>query len=141
LNIASAMLGFAYGALFGLFPTITIEWFGLAHFSENWGTVSLAPLIGGNLFSLAFGMNLDAHAPQSQSFASSSSLAVPTVANAQCVMGVECYISSIRLTIGATFVALLLSVVAGMRDRRRFVDVDGKEVVGEQPVVWEADED
>lgn len=26
---ASAVLGIAYGSLFGLFPTITIEWFGL----------------------------------------------------------------------------------------------------------------
>ena len=26
---ASALLGVAYGSLFGLFPTITIEWFGL----------------------------------------------------------------------------------------------------------------
>lgn len=26
---ASALLGLAYGSLFGLFPTITIEWFGL----------------------------------------------------------------------------------------------------------------
>lgn len=26
---ASAMLGFAYGSLFGLLPTVTIEWFGL----------------------------------------------------------------------------------------------------------------
>lgn len=25
----SALLGFAYGSLFGLFPTMTIEWFGL----------------------------------------------------------------------------------------------------------------
>ena len=26
---ASALLGLAYGGLFGLFPTLTIEWFGL----------------------------------------------------------------------------------------------------------------
>lgn len=26
---ASALLGLAYGGMFGLFPTITIEWFGL----------------------------------------------------------------------------------------------------------------
>lgn len=29
LWIASALLGLAYGSLFGLFPTICIEWFGL----------------------------------------------------------------------------------------------------------------
>ncbi|THH27986.1 hypothetical protein EUX98_g6202 [Antrodiella citrinella] len=39
---ASATLGIAYGSLFGLFPTITIEWFGLPHFSENWGRARAA---------------------------------------------------------------------------------------------------
>ncbi|KAI0771714.1 MFS general substrate transporter [Trametes elegans] len=58
---ASALLGIAYGGLFGLFPTLVIEWFGLPHFSENWGFVSLSPMLGGNIFSLAFGRNLDAH--------------------------------------------------------------------------------
>ncbi|KAI0666143.1 major facilitator superfamily domain-containing protein [Trametes maxima] len=58
---ASALLGLAYGGLFGLFPTLVIEWFGLPHFSENWGFVSLSPMLGGNVFSIAFGRNLDAH--------------------------------------------------------------------------------
>ena len=48
---ASVLLGLAYGGMFGIFPTITIEWFGLGHFSENWGLVSLSPMIGGNIFS------------------------------------------------------------------------------------------
>jgi hypothetical protein len=80
----SGMLGLAYGGLFGLCPTIMGEWFGLgkfrfapylsnaspnadhghstAHFSENWGFLSLSPLFGGNAFSLAFGRDLDSHA-------------------------------------------------------------------------------
>ena len=57
------LLGVAYGSVFGLFPTVVIEWFGLEHFSENYGLVSLSPMVGGNLFSLAFGHNLDAHSP------------------------------------------------------------------------------
>jgi hypothetical protein len=32
LWIASAALGGAYGAMFGLFPTVTIDWFGLCEF-------------------------------------------------------------------------------------------------------------
>ncbi|KAF5352104.1 hypothetical protein D9757_013761 [Collybiopsis confluens] len=42
---ASALLGLGYGT----------------HFSENWGYLSLSPLLGGNIFSVAFGRNLDAH--------------------------------------------------------------------------------
>lgn len=34
-----------------------------AHFSENWGFLSLSPLVGGNLFSIVFGRNLNAHEP------------------------------------------------------------------------------
>lgn len=60
---ASALLGLAYGGMMGLFPILCIEWFGMPHFSENWGFLSLSPLLGGNLFSIAFGRNLDAHAP------------------------------------------------------------------------------
>ena len=30
----SALLGLAYGGLFGLFPTLVIEWFGLGEFSS-----------------------------------------------------------------------------------------------------------
>jgi hypothetical protein len=45
-----------------LFPLtrISISIF-LAHFSENWGYISLSPLFAGNFFSVAFGRNLDAH--------------------------------------------------------------------------------
>jgi hypothetical protein len=54
------------------------------------------------------------------------------------VQGVECYISSIRLTIGATFLALLLGLLAAVRDRKRFADVKAGRP---EAVVWEAGED
>lgn len=59
LWVASALLGFSHGSLFGFMPAVVIEWFGMIHFSENWGFLSLAPMFAGNLFSLAFGANLD----------------------------------------------------------------------------------
>jgi hypothetical protein len=37
LWIASGLLGLGYGGMFGLFPTIMIEWFGLGeHFSDKY---------------------------------------------------------------------------------------------------------
>ncbi|KAF8839373.1 MFS general substrate transporter [Paxillus ammoniavirescens] len=105
LWIASSLLGLAYGSLFCLCPTIVIEWFGLAHLSENWGYTSLAPLIGGNLFSLMFGRNLDAHAqPPSEH---------------QCFDGRECYVDSLKVTMVACVVSLGLSVWAGIRDGQK----------------------
>jgi len=127
----SAMLGFSYGGMFGLFPSITIEWFGLSHFSENWGLLSLSPVIGGNLFSLAFGRNLDAHTSSAPASSSPS-------ATSQCVQGVECYIASLYLTIGACLLASVLAVWAGLRDKRKHDIVSTINVP--EAVVWDQDE-
>ncbi|KIK95475.1 hypothetical protein PAXRUDRAFT_378249 [Paxillus rubicundulus Ve08.2h10] len=105
LWMASSLLGLAYGSLFGICPTIVIEWFGLAHLSENWGYTALAPLIGGNLFSLMFGRNIDAHAE------------LPS--EHQCFDGRECYVDSLKVTMVACVISLGLSVWAGMRDRQK----------------------
>lgn len=149
---ASALLGAAYGAMFGLFPTIVIEWFGLPHFSENWGFVSLSPMIGSNIFSIAFGRNLDAHAPPSSPVANVTSL--PETAHfvqllqraglpstSQCLEGRTCYADSLKLTIAACCVALGLAVYSGWRDRRRQMRIalKGAEIAPE--VVWEVAEE
>lgn len=67
--------------------------------------MSFSPLVGGNVFSLAFGKNLDAH--------------TPTVENLQCLEGRECYVASLHMTIASTFVAFVLAVWAGHRDHRK----------------------
>ncbi|KIJ21221.1 hypothetical protein PAXINDRAFT_165940 [Paxillus involutus ATCC 200175] len=126
LWMASSLLGLAYGSLFGLCPTIIIEWFGLAHFSENLGFTFPAPLIGGNLFSLMFGRNLDAHA--SVPADTRSMLATRILSSLgprelpsehQCFDGRECYVGSLKVTMVACVVSLGLSVWAGIRDRRK----------------------
>jgi len=109
---ASGFIGFAYGCWFGLLPAISIEWFGLAHFSENWGIISIFPIIGGNLFSIAFGRNLDAHEPAT----SPISDAPPSISARQCMDGRECYVQSLYLNLLACTIALALSVWAGRRD-------------------------
>lgn len=139
LWIASSLLGLAHGSVFSLFPTVCLEWFGMrafplslsfqhahtnfeheAHFSENWGYLSLSPMAAGNLFSLVFGRNLDAHE------ASPSQLSVPEVsAEPRCGLGLECYVATIYLTIGATFFSILLSLWAGWRDWRKMRGVVG----------------
>ncbi|KAI0368451.1 MFS general substrate transporter [Pilatotrama ljubarskyi] len=166
---ASALLGVAYGGLFGLFPTMVIEWFGLPHFSENWGFVSLSPMIGGNILSIAFGRNLDAHGTdddaspaQNSSLSALSSLAssmssTPSASTLiadvtsgirtrggipgdhHCVQGRECYIDSIKLTIGVCCVALALGVYAGWHDLRTQRRQASRERIPEV-VIWEDEE-
>jgi len=112
---ASTLVGLAYGCWFGLLPTISIEWFGLAHFSENWGIVSVFPILGGNLFSIAFGRNLDAHETPNES-SLMLSRAPPSINAHQCLAGRECYVRTLYMNVGACLVALCLSLWAGRRD-------------------------
>jgi len=146
---ASLALGLAYGGLFGLFPTIVIEWFGIAHFSENWGFLLLPPMLGGNLFSIAFGRNLDAHSTSTPTMHNSTSNPIsPAVLRAemasepQCSHGRACYVASLYITTAACCFSLLLSIWAGWMDRRKLVGQAGalrrKDVT---EVIWEEDED
>jgi len=138
LWMASVVVGLAYGCWYGLLPTISIEWFGLgawklllrfllphrsdtkrrvAHFSENWGIISLFPILGGNIFSIIFGRNLDAHETPVES-RSLLSRAPPAIGPRphQCLSGRECYVQTLYLNVLACMLALCLSVWAGRRD-------------------------
>jgi hypothetical protein len=151
----SALLGLSYGGMFGLFPSIVLEWFGLgecclnstrvrltsiiAHFSENWGFVSISPLFGGNIFSIAFGRNLDAHAPsepQGAIWNTNTTLieaALKTRADStldtshQCLLGRECYADSLLVTIAACTLALCLSIYAGWQDYQQSKGSTGRQ--------------
>ena len=146
---ASLLVGFSYGAMFGLFPTITIDWFGMrtsgtinlililsffdptAHFSENWGLVALSPMVGGNLFSMAFGRNLDKHSSGESDLPPTTS--PDTTIHAQCMDGVECYIWSLKLTTWACVLAFGLAVWAGYKDWKQ--SKEGEKDQGYRPVL------
>ncbi|KAH9963274.1 major facilitator superfamily domain-containing protein [Russula dissimulans] len=129
LWMASVLLGLGYGCWFGLLPTISIEWFGLDHFSENWGIISLFPVLGGNIFSIAFGRNLDAHAPPAES----SPDVLPTSSERQCLAGRECYVQTLYLNLWACVIVLCLAVWAARRD---WVDRQERGRRG-KPAEWE----
>jgi len=147
---ASLLVGFSYGALFGLFPTITIDWFGMcaswitnlstnpnfsnptAHFSENWGLVAVSPIIGGNLFSMAFGRNLDRHTSHSGETGLPPTISPDTPIHARCMDGAECYIWSLKLTTWACVLAFGLAVWAGYRDWKN--SIEGEKHGGYRPV-------
>ena len=136
LQYAVALVGISYGGVFGLLPTIVIEWFGMgtrirsfllesrgltcplgslsspvieswhtAHFSENWGLVSLSPLVAGNIFSMIFGWISDAHS----SYGGDGMC---------CLEGAGCYSASLYVTTCACLCALILAFVAAKRDKR-----------------------
>ncbi|KAF9460956.1 major facilitator superfamily domain-containing protein [Collybia nuda] len=114
LWMASALLGLGYGSVFSLLPQVIIEWFGILHFSENWGYLSLSPMFAGNLFSVAFGRNMDAHetpATESDLLAGNSS--------PQCLKGRLCYVEMLYVTMGACLLSMGLGVWAAWRDKRK----------------------
>lgn len=151
-------MGLAYGSVFSLFPTVCLEWFGmrkftissatiplkdvifhhpapLAHFSENWGYMCMSPVIAANLFSLVFGRNLDAHERLARPSFDLHELR-RTVSGPQCLEGRKCYVDTIYLTAFCTFLAILLSIWAGYRDRQKIVASQRKTRSGGD-VIWE----
>ncbi|KAJ6615493.1 MFS general substrate transporter [Mycena sp. CBHHK59/15] len=123
---ASALVGLSYGTIFGLFPTVCIEFFGLSHLSENWGYLSLSPMVGGNLFSIAFGWNLDRHeTPQDHT--------ARAVAAHQCLEGRLCYVATLGLTVAACLGAILLSALTAWRERRKLMAAGA----ARSSVIWE----
>ncbi|KIL59181.1 hypothetical protein M378DRAFT_15039 [Amanita muscaria Koide BX008] len=110
LWIPSAILGLANGSMFTLFATMCSVWFGMPHFAENYGYLQIAPIFAGNLFSVIFGRNLDAH-----DTGSSPHILGPP----RCSLGKECYVATLYLTMGACFLGIVLSAWACSRDREK----------------------
>ncbi|KAF8959541.1 MFS general substrate transporter [Flammula alnicola] len=137
LWVASALLGLAHGSVFSLFPTVCLEWFGMPHFSENWGYLSLSPMAAGNFFSLVFGKNLDSH----DSNLEKSTLVARITSKPQCLQGLKCYVDTIYITAGATFLSILLSIWAGYRDRQKIAASRWKRNVRRSSGGWERDEE
>ncbi|KAK3116427.1 hypothetical protein LTR53_003220 [Teratosphaeriaceae sp. CCFEE 6253] len=57
----SGLTGLAYGALFGVYPALVADAFGPSGLGINWGAMTMAPVVSGNVFNLAYGRILDGH--------------------------------------------------------------------------------
>jgi MFS family permease len=61
LWIVSGFSGLGYGALFGVYPALVADTFGVSGLSVNWGFMTLAPVLWGGIFNLAYGGIFDKH--------------------------------------------------------------------------------
>lgn len=91
-----------------------------------------SPIVASSVFALAFGRNLDAHEGALGTESTHPRRSGPAT---QCTEGKECYVAALHLTVGACFVAVLLSVLAALRDRRKIKDDMEARAGGE--VGWE----
>jgi hypothetical protein len=137
LWIVSTTLGFGYGCMINVLSMLVLEWFGVAHFSQNFGTINLAPILGGNLFNLLFGYVYDSNTigrvgmPESEKMADGMAMLVRgggTVANDDqhaCLLGEACYGAAFKMTTVGCFIALAISLAAGFKRARDAAKVPG----------------
>ncbi|WAQ85336.1 hypothetical protein PtA15_5A911 [Puccinia triticina] len=102
-----ALVGFAYGNMYGAGPALVLEWFGLRHFATNFGLLNLAPLFCGQLFNLSFGKIFDRHSRPVSSPADDHRLV--------CVDRQGCYQAAFLITICSALLSLSLSISLGFR--------------------------
>ncbi|KAH8725735.1 major facilitator superfamily domain-containing protein [Phaeosphaeriaceae sp. PMI808] len=113
-----SLTGLAYGVLFGVFPALVVDSFGPDGFAVNWGFMTLAPVVSGNIYNLFYGAAYD-----------SNSVVEPD-GQRSCEVGLACY----RTAYFVTLVSSVLGIFAcfwgiwaeGARARR--VGRGGREV-------------
>ncbi|KAJ3520192.1 hypothetical protein NM208_g13816 [Fusarium decemcellulare] len=89
LGLVSGLSGIAYGFLFGVSPSIVAEGFGIRGLSQNWGFLTMAPVISSNIFNIFYGKVYDRH-----------SIVEPD-GERSCLEGLECYRSAYWVTLFA----------------------------------------
>lgn len=100
LAVVSSMTGLAYGFLFGVFPSIVAEQFGVHGLSTNWGCITIAPIIFGNIFNAFFGFVYDHHSVKNKDGVM------------ECNQGLDCYRSAYLVTLVASVMAVGISFMS-----------------------------
>ena len=98
LGYVSGLTGLAYGFLFGCYPALVAETFGVHGLSQNWGCMTLAPVVSGNIFNLLYGQIYDQHS------------IILKDGTRDCRDGLYCYQAAYFVTSGASLVGLALAL-------------------------------
>lgn len=106
LFFVSGLTGLAYGFLFGCFPSLVAEAFGIHGLSTNWGCMTLSPVISGNIFNLFYGMVYDKHS------------IIKPGGERECTEGLACYRSAYLVTIVACLLGFVVSLFSIWNTRR-----------------------
>ncbi|KAB5535256.1 major facilitator superfamily domain-containing protein [Coniochaeta sp. 2T2.1] len=94
----SSLSGLGYGFLFGVFPSIVAETFGIHGLSQNWGFMTLSPAVSGNVFNIFYGLVFDRHSH------------VGPDGERTCFDGVECYRAAYFVTLCACGLGLVTTL-------------------------------
>jgi hypothetical protein len=96
LVFVSGFTGLAYGLLFGVYPSLVANTFGVNGLSTNWGTMTLAPVVTGNIFNLVYGRIYDSHS------------IINDKGQRECLEGLECYGAAYWVTLFAAICGVLV---------------------------------
>ncbi|GFP53631.1 hypothetical protein ACSS6W_001202 [Trichoderma asperelloides] len=114
LVFVSGLSGLAYGFLFGVFPSIVAETFGIGGLSQNWGFMTLAPVASGNVFNLLYGRIYDHH-----------SIVEPD-GTRSCDDGIACYRSAYAVTSTACALGLFITLYIIHYQRNQYLKAKDK---------------
>ncbi|KAJ6096509.1 hypothetical protein N7486_007255 [Penicillium sp. IBT 16267x] len=106
LVVVSALTGVAYGFLFGVFPSLTAHTFGISGLSQNWGTMTLAPVLSGNVFNLVYGTVYDRHS------------VVGHEGDSECPDGLVCYRAAYYMTFFSGLCGIVVCLWSIWRERQ-----------------------
>ncbi|KAG6018139.1 hypothetical protein E4U54_000003 [Claviceps lovelessii] len=105
LGLVSGLSGLGYGFLFGVFPSLVTEAFGIRGLSQNWGFMTLAPVISSNIFNSFYGAVLDSHSVFDRS------------GERSCHVGLECYRAAYWVTFFACGTGIIIALWAVHHER------------------------
>jgi len=91
----SGLCGLAYGILFGVFPALVVDAFGPDGFAVNWGFMTLAPVVSGNIFNLFYGAVYDSHSE------------IQGSGERNCDEGLICYQAAYYVTLASSALGIL----------------------------------
>ena len=109
LPIVTILTGTAYGALFGVYPALVADTFGINGLSLNWGFIIFAPVLSGYVFNRYYGWVYDDHSH------------IINDGTLDCPDGIDCYQMAYFITLGSSVAAMGLSLwcIALQRVRTR----------------------
>lgn len=108
----SGLTGLAYGALFGVYPALVADAFGPSGMGINWGAMTMAPVVSGNVFNLAYGSILDKHSHYVGDGKGKGG------GETRCEEGRACYESAYWITLVSSVVGVLWALYCIRQEKR-----------------------
>lgn len=98
LFLVTAPTGLAYGFVFGCFPSLVSEAFGIHPSSQNFGAMLLSPIVSGNILNLLYGKIYDRQS------------VIGPNGHRECAKGIYCYQKAYYMTILACITGFTISL-------------------------------